>query len=95
MANISKEDVEHTASLARLELTENEKEKFTKELGEILNYVGELNQAPTDDIQPISQIGGLLNVARQDEITNENLREKMLKNAPAQEKGLIKVKKVF
>lgn len=92
---ISKEEIEHVAQLARLELTDGEKEKFTQEIGEILNFVEELNLADTSEVETVSQISGLANIARADEITNENNRDKMLQNAPEQKDGFIKVKKVF
>jgi len=95
MAEISTAEVERVARLARLELTENEKQKLTQDMGEILDYIGELNQAETKNIEPISQISGLSNIARADEITNENQRDQMLQNAPETKDGFIKVKKVF
>ncbi len=95
MAQISKTDVEHVAQLARLNLTKIEEEKFTQELGEILNYIDELNELDLTKIKSVSQISGLENIVREDKITNENNREKLLTNAPSQEKGYIKVKQVF
>lgn len=92
---INKEDVEHVARLARIKLSEEEKIKFTHELGQILAYVDELNEVDTTGIEPISQISNLENIARTDEITNSKDRENLLTNAPAQENGFIKVKKVF
>ena len=92
---ISKEDIEHVAKLARLELNDKEKEKFTQELGAILNYVAELNQTDTSNVAEVGQISGLANIARADEVTNKNNREKMLANAAEQKDGFIKVKKVF
>ena len=95
MSQISKTDVEHVAELARLKLTEEEKQKFTQELGEILNYINELDELKDEKIEPISQIGGLENITRADEITNKPNRENLLKNAPAQKDGYIKVKQIF
>ena len=95
MAQISKTDVEHVAELARLKLTEEEKEKFTQELGEILSYIDELAELKDEKIEPISQIGGLENIVRKDEITNKNNREDLLSNAPTQHDGYIKVKQIF
>ena len=92
---ISKQDVEHVAQLARLELKDTEKDKYTQEIGEILDYVAELNQTDTSNVAVVGQITDLSNIAREDNITNENNREKLLQNAPAQKDGFIKVKKVF
>ena len=95
MSQITKTDVEHVAELARLKLTEEEKQKFTQELGDILNYINELDELKDEEIEPISQIGGLENIVRADEITNKSDRDNLLKNVPAQERGFIKVKQVF
>lgn len=95
MAEISYADVEHVAQLARLELNDTEKQKYTQELGEILNYVDALNQTSTSKVEVGGQIAGLSDIARTDEITNKENRDKMLANAPEQKDGFIKVKKVF
>lgn len=95
MSNISKKDVEHVAKLSRLELSEEEKSQYTQELGAILDYVDELNSAPTEGIEPISQISGLKNIAREDEIEESLPTEKALQNAPDKKDKFIKVKKVF
>lgn len=92
---ISKQDVEHVAKLARIKLTENEKSKYTQELSRILAYVDELNEVDTAGIEPMAQISGLKNIGRADEITNPKDRQNLLRNAPAKDKGFIKVKKVF
>lgn len=92
MSNINEEKVEQVAKLARLELSAEEKEKYTAELGKILNYVDELNEVSGSRQNQKSQI---TNIARSDQITNYNDRENLLSNAPAQDKGFIKVKKVF
>lgn len=95
MAQISIEDVEHVAQLARLELSDAEKQKFTQELGEILNFVDELTASATSKVAAIGQIANLSNIARADKITNQENRDKMLQNAPEKKDGFIVVKKIF
>ncbi|MEI6040599.1 MAG: Asp-tRNA(Asn)/Glu-tRNA(Gln) amidotransferase subunit GatC [Candidatus Berkelbacteria bacterium] len=95
MSNISNADVEHVARLARLKLTDEEKNKFTHELGEVLNYIDEINETDTAQIEAVSQISGLSSITRSDDVTNSSNREKLLINAPAQHDGAIKVKQVF
>ena len=95
MAQISKQKIEHVAQLARLKLTEPEEEKMTQEIGEILNYVEELDRADTGATDEKIYVTSLKNVMREDKITNQNNREKLLANAPMQQNGAIKVKKVF
>ncbi len=93
---LSKKQVESIAYLARLELTEEEKKKFTSELSSILDYVGELDKVDTQKMEPQANITGLSNVMREDEARkSEIIRETLLKNAPMQEKGYLKVRGVF
>jgi aspartyl-tRNA(Asn)/glutamyl-tRNA(Gln) amidotransferase subunit C len=92
---ISQEIVEHVAQLARVEIDESEKEKYAHDLNEIIDYVAELESAPTENIASISQISGLSNIARTDEVTPSLPNEKVLQNAPDKQDGFIKVKKVF
>lgn len=92
---LQKEEVEHVATLARIEVNAQEKEKFAKDLSEIIDYVADLNKASTNDIESISQISGLENIARADEVTDSLPNEKVLQNAPEKQDGFIKVKKVF
>lgn len=95
MAKISRQDVEHVASLARLELSSEEKEKFTKQLSSVLEYFEKLDKAETADIKPINQINKMENVTTDDRIGQKWDRGEILKNTPEQEDGFIKVKAVF
>lgn len=95
MNKITKQDVEHVATLARLELTEDEKNKFTEQLGSVLEYFKKLDNAETADAKPIDQINEMENVMTEDKIGEKYDREELLKNAPEQEDGFIKVKAVF
>ncbi|KKQ73187.1 MAG: Aspartyl/glutamyl-tRNA(Asn/Gln) amidotransferase subunit C [Berkelbacteria bacterium GW2011_GWB1_38_5] len=95
MAHISKQDVEHVAKLSRLKLSDEETAEYTQELGAILDYVDELDSAPTEGVEPISQISGLKNIAREDEVTESLPTEKVLENAPDKKDNFIKVKKIF
>lgn len=96
---ISKEKIEHVAKLARIELTEKEKEKFTKELSSILDYIEQLNKVDTSKVKGISQVTGLENVVRDDEqqkIENKKeKREKLLKQAPERKGDYIRVPKIL
>jgi aspartyl-tRNA(Asn)/glutamyl-tRNA(Gln) amidotransferase subunit C len=95
MAKISKQDVEHVASLARLELNSEEKEKFAKQLSSVLEYFEKLDKAEISDIKPIDQINKMENVTTDDKIGEKYDREELLSNAPEKEDGFIKVKAVF
>jgi aspartyl/glutamyl-tRNA(Asn/Gln) amidotransferase C subunit len=94
---ISKEQVEHIAKLARIELTEKEKEKFATELSSILEYIDKLNQANTEKTEPISQVTGLENVTREDDSGPENQKskDKIIAEAPAKKGDYFKVPKIL
>jgi len=94
---LTKEEVEKIALLARLGLTEEEKEKFSSQLSLILDYVEQLKEVDTDNVSPTAQVTGLENVSRSDVIETCDLetRDKLIKSAPVSERGLIKVKGVF
>lgn len=93
--SITVKDVEYVAKLARLEFNEEEKQRFTKELNSILEYVEMLNEINTDDA-PIS-IGAykVVNALREDEVKPSFDREAFLNNAPQSQDGYIKVPKVI
>lgn len=95
--SITKKDVEHVARLARLALTEEEKERFTAQLGQILTYVEKLNQLNTDNVPPTSHVLPLANVWREDRAESGALGapEEILTNAPEREGPFFKVKKVI
>jgi len=94
MSRLSQKEVEQIARLARLKLTEQEKKKFVEQLSLILDYVEQLNQVETKEIEPIGNINGLSNVSREDQVQPSLAPQELLQNAPAQEKGYLKVKGV-
>jgi aspartyl-tRNA(Asn)/glutamyl-tRNA(Gln) amidotransferase subunit C len=91
---ITIKDVEHVAKLARLALTEEEKEKFAPQLNAVLEYVDELNEVDTTGIEPMAHSIKISNVMREDEVKQEFTREEMLQNAPEEEDGFFKVPKI-
>jgi len=93
---IDKQQIEHIAKLARIELTEEEKEKFTKELSSVLDYVNQLNKVDTSKIEGISQVTGLENIIREDmEDKIRDKRYKLLNEAPKRKEDYIQVPKVL
>lgn len=92
---ITKQDVEHVAKLARLKLTESEKEKFVNQLGQILGYVEKLDQLDTKDIIPTAHALPLKNVWREDKMVSCPDKDLILNNAPEKEANYFKVKKVI
>lgn len=95
--SLTKQEVEKIALLARLGLSEEEKETFAKQLSSILDYVEQLKEVDTQGIEPTAQVTGLENVMREDEVedVNTQTKEKLMKQAPDLEDDLIKAKSVF
>ena len=93
---LPKSEVEHIALLARIELTEAEKQHYADQLSAILGYVDELKKLDIKNVADVGQITGLTNQLAEDEIKDCSLsRDELLKNAPMTEKGYIKVKSVL
>jgi len=95
MSRISNEQVKHVANLARLAITEEEAEKFTKQLDAIISFAEQLNELDTENVEPTYHVLDMKNVLRED-IPKKGLpREEVLKNAPEQENGQIKVPSIL
>ena len=89
-------EIKWMANLIKLELSKKEEQQYTDQLSAILGYVAELQQVDVSKVEAVGQITGLTNQLAQDEVKNCAIpREKLLANAPAQEKGYIKVKSIF
>ncbi len=71
MPKLGKKDIEHVAKLAKLTLTPSDLEKYTSELGSVIDYVGALDEVNTSGVEPTSQTTGLENVYRQDEVNGK------------------------
>ncbi len=94
---ITKKDVEHVARLARLSLSEEEKDRFSAQLDSILSYIEKLNQLDTTHVAPTSHPLPLVNIWREDRMEAGTLGspEEILANAPEKEGPFFKVKKII
>lgn len=79
---ISKEEVERVAKLARLEITDAEKEVFSKHLSSILTYMDKLKTLNTEGVEPTATVLEQTNVFREDKARPSLPAEKALANAP-------------
>ncbi|WP_019637538.1 Asp-tRNA(Asn)/Glu-tRNA(Gln) amidotransferase subunit GatC [Paenibacillus fonticola] len=93
--SIESKDVEHVARLARLNLTDEERELFTEQLSAILKYAEKLNELDTDDVEPTTHVLPLSNVMRDDVVEESLSQEKVFRNAPDEEDGQFKVPAVL
>ena len=94
---LEKKDIKHIADLARIELNDKEIQKYGNQLSAILDYIDQLSEVNTDNIEPTAQVTGLVNVSREDEAKDwDSVERKMaLEEAPELEGGQVKVKKVL
>lgn len=93
--SISRQDVEHVARLARLDLTEEEKKLYTEELNAVLGFMDKLNELDTTDVAPTSHVLDLKNVFREDEVGESLQPEDVVANAPAQTDNQFRVPKIM
>ena len=92
---LTMKEIEHVASLARLSLTQDEKERFSQQLSSILNYANMLNALATDEVEPLTHILPVYNVFRADEPEPSMPKDEILSNAPLAEEGQYKVPKIM
>ena len=93
--SISREEVLHVAHLARLEFSDEEVERFTTQLADILNYVAKLNELDTSEVATTYHAIPLSNVFRKDEVKPSFHLDEVLANAPERENGFFAVPKVI
>ncbi|MBP0726009.1 Asp-tRNA(Asn)/Glu-tRNA(Gln) amidotransferase subunit GatC [Bacillus sp. RG28] len=91
MSKITMDEVKHVAHLARLAVTEEEAEKFAKQLGAIIEFAEELNELDTTNVKPTTHVLKMRNIMREDKPAKGLPLEDVLKNAPDHQDGQIKV----
>ncbi len=91
---ITQENVEYVAKLARLHISEEQKEKLTEDMAAIITFADKLSEIDTGDIRPAAHAIPVSNVFREDEIKQSIDRELLLKNAPQKEAGCFSVPKI-
>ncbi len=87
--------VDRVARLARLELSDEERQRFTRQLGSILEYCATLSELNTDGVEPTSHVLTLTNVFRDDAAGTPLSRDAVLAAAPDHEDGFFKVPPVI
>ena len=92
---LSKEQVQHIATLARLQLQENQFDDVVAKLSSIVDFVDQLQQAPTDDVVPMAHPLNQAQRLRADAVTEGNERDAIQSNAPAVSDGFYLVPKVI
>ena len=92
---ISKGQVEHVAKLARLEVSEDEKAMFARQLSGILTYMDQRKELDTAGVEPTATVLPTDNVFRDDDVRPSLPQEKALANAPDQTDGFFRVPKII
>lgn len=92
---ITKEEVNKTARLAKLNLQDEELQKLTRDLGNIVQYIEKLNQLDLTHITATSHAVDVSNVFREDEVVPSQIGEQVLKRAPEAEDNFFKVPKII
>lgn len=95
MSRISTDQVKHVANLARLAITEEEAELFSKQLDSIISFAEQLNEVDTENVKPTTHVLEMKNIMREDEPKKGLDNEEVLKNAPDQEDGYFRVPSIL
>jgi len=92
---INRESVKYVAELSRISLSEKELENFTGQLDKILEYVHKLKALDVAKLEPTSHVLEMKNVYREDKVKPSLPVDEVVKNAPAKENNLFKVRKII
>jgi len=92
---ISRNEVKKVAILSRISLKEDETDRFTEQLGTILDYMNKLNELDVEDIDPAFHIVEFNNVFRDDKVKASLVLDEALKNAPKKEGAFFKVPRII
>lgn len=96
MSKLTRDDVLKLAQLAKLDLNEDEIEKYRAEMSDILDIVEQLENTDIEGLEPTHQVTGLVNVTRPDEVRDYGYEtDKLLENVPAVKDHQIKVKRIL
>jgi len=96
MSKLDISQIEHIAKLSKLELTEEEKELYSQQLSSVLEYVEQLQEIDTENVEPTANVTGLSNVWREDKIEKSDVKHSdIAQNAPEFKDGSFVVPGVF
>lgn len=95
MSNVTSQDIKKIARLARIEVPKEKHEDLARQLNGVINWVGELNEVNTDNVEALSAIGESVLRLEKDEISDGNIAENILKNAKTAKYGYFSVPKVI
>jgi aspartyl-tRNA(Asn)/glutamyl-tRNA(Gln) amidotransferase subunit C len=91
---LDKKTVARIAALARIKVPEVEQEPLARELSNIIGWIEQLNEVPTDGVEPMTSVVHMTLPMRDDAVTDGDCRDRILANAPQQAQGFFVVPKV-
>jgi aspartyl-tRNA(Asn)/glutamyl-tRNA(Gln) amidotransferase subunit C len=91
---ITKEDVEHIGWLARIEISEQETVEYMDKLNSVLEYFGQLDELPIEDVAPTYHVAEIYNVFRKDVVEKSLPQELVLANTENKQDGYFRVPKI-
>jgi len=86
--------IKHIAKLSRISLEDEKAQKLAADLSSIFEFIEKLNELNTKDVEPLTSIAETTLKFRKDEVKSENIRDKILKNSPSDNKDFFVVPKV-
>ena len=92
---LTRDEVAHVAHLARLRLSEDELERFTAQLDQVLEHASDMNELDLEGVEPTAHPFGLINVVRADVVRESLERDEVLAMAPDAEDGRFAVPRIM
>lgn len=92
---ISREEVQHVALLAHLELSEEEETELVVHFDSVLSYMEKLNELNTDGVEPLAHAVEVVSPLRNDRVTNDANADALLQNAPDRQTNFFKVPQII
>jgi len=92
---IDKKEVEYVAKLAKIDITQEQKEFLGRQLSKILDYIDKLKELDVEGVEPMRELHAARDIFRQDKVKPSMLEENILKNSPLREGDYFKIPKVI
>ena len=92
---VNDEMIAYVGNLAQLELSEEERKQAKSDMGRMIAYIDQMGELDTTGVEPMSHVFPVKNVFREDVVTNGDMREEMLLNAPKEKDGMFVVPRTF
>jgi aspartyl-tRNA(Asn)/glutamyl-tRNA(Gln) amidotransferase subunit C len=95
MTQLSEDDIKKISRLARIEIAPDKIDEMAKQVGNIINWVDKLNEVNTDNVEPLTNVNNMVLRLNEDKVSEGNIAEDVLKNAPNSKYGYFAVPKVI